>query len=115
MSEIGTHVRKAQRRGRGAASNASGRYEAEERVLVDDGWGDGNRSVESGGACGPAGKRPGLPADPRPGPGESGNFFFRRLITVLRPVWNDIVAKPRLLRETRRLSRGRVDGADASL
>ncbi|MFC3226526.1 PA0069 family radical SAM protein [Marinibaculum pumilum] len=49
MSEIGTHVMKAQRRGRGAASNASGRYEAEERVLVDDGWGDQDRSPEDGG------------------------------------------------------------------
>jgi len=39
MTEIGTHVRPEQRRGRGALSNASGRFEAEERVLVDDGWG----------------------------------------------------------------------------
>src|SRR5271169_3701615 len=28
-----------QRKGRGAASNASGRFEAEQRVAFDDGWG----------------------------------------------------------------------------
>ncbi len=39
MTEIGTHQHKSLRRGRGAASNASGRYEAESRVQVDDGWG----------------------------------------------------------------------------
>lgn len=38
MTEIGTHAHPEQRRGRGALSNASGRYEAEERVQVDDGW-----------------------------------------------------------------------------
>jgi hypothetical protein len=33
-------------RGRGAISNASGRYEKTQRVLVDDGWDDGWRSVD---------------------------------------------------------------------
>ena len=31
----------APRKGRGAASNDSGRFEAEQRVAFDDGWGAG--------------------------------------------------------------------------
>ncbi|MBV9548072.1 MAG: PA0069 family radical SAM protein [Alphaproteobacteria bacterium] len=37
-------IRSEQLRGRGALSNASGRYEKQSRVLVDDGWDDGWRS-----------------------------------------------------------------------
>ena len=36
--ESGTAVEEKRRRGRGAQSNASGRYEAEARVSFDDGW-----------------------------------------------------------------------------
>src|SRR6201998_1346982 len=36
--ELGVAVEKTRRRGRGAQSNASGRYEAEARVAFDDGW-----------------------------------------------------------------------------
>ena len=65
MSEMGTHVRKVLRRGRGAASNASGRYEAEERVLVDDGW-------ETG--AGPSDDRlPGRGGGPADGNGADGS------------------------------------------
>ena len=35
---VGTHVGAERRQGRGAQSNASGRYEAEARVAFDDGW-----------------------------------------------------------------------------
>ena len=35
---VGAHVGLKQRPGRGAQSNASGRYEAEARVAFDDGW-----------------------------------------------------------------------------
>ncbi|HSR77914.1 MAG TPA: radical SAM protein, partial [Xanthobacteraceae bacterium] len=35
---IGTRVGAERRQGRGAQSNASGRYEAEARVAFDDGW-----------------------------------------------------------------------------
>src|SRR3974390_440078 len=35
---IGGAVEREPRRGRGAQSNASGRYEAEARVAFDDGW-----------------------------------------------------------------------------
>lgn len=36
--ELGVAIDRARRRGRGAQSNASGRYEAEARVPFDDGW-----------------------------------------------------------------------------
>src|SRR6516164_3159527 len=36
--EIGAAIDRERRRGRGAQSNASGRYEAEARVAFDDGW-----------------------------------------------------------------------------
>ena len=36
-------IQKDRLRGRGALSNASGRYEKTSRVLVDDGWDDGWR------------------------------------------------------------------------
>src|SRR3974390_2632877 len=36
--ELGVPVERGRRRGRGAQSNASGRYEAEARVAFDDGW-----------------------------------------------------------------------------
>ena len=36
--ELGVAIDRARRRGRGAQSNASGRYEAEARVAFDDGW-----------------------------------------------------------------------------
>src|SRR5499427_1484130 len=38
FSEIGVAIDRERRRGRGAQSNASGRYEAEARVAFDDGW-----------------------------------------------------------------------------
>ncbi len=38
FAEIGVAIDRARRRGRGAQSNASGRYEAEARVAFDDGW-----------------------------------------------------------------------------
>ena len=38
FSEIGAAIDRERRRGRGAQSNASGRYEAEARVAFDDGW-----------------------------------------------------------------------------
>src|SRR5215468_9611473 len=38
FSEIGVAIERERRRGRGAQSNASGRYEAEARVAFDDGW-----------------------------------------------------------------------------
>jgi hypothetical protein len=34
----GTRIDTERRRGRGAASNASGRYEPQARVVFDDGW-----------------------------------------------------------------------------
>src|SRR5438067_13826225 len=36
--ELDVPVERGRRRGRGAQSNASGRYEAEARVAFDDGW-----------------------------------------------------------------------------
>src|SRR6187399_3536955 len=36
--ELGVAIDRQRRRGRGAQSNASGRYEAEARVAFDDGW-----------------------------------------------------------------------------
>ncbi|MCK1362054.1 PA0069 family radical SAM protein [Bradyrhizobium sp. 199] len=36
--ELGVAIDRARRRGRGAQSNASGRYEAEARIAFDDGW-----------------------------------------------------------------------------
>ncbi|WFU70792.1 PA0069 family radical SAM protein [Bradyrhizobium sp. CB2312] len=36
--QLGAAIDRARRRGRGAQSNASGRYEAEARVAFDDGW-----------------------------------------------------------------------------
>ena len=36
--ELGVAIDRARRRGRGAQSNASGRFEAEARVAFDDGW-----------------------------------------------------------------------------
>jgi DNA repair photolyase len=39
MGDPGTQVHPERRRGRGAVSNASGRYEAERREAFDDGWG----------------------------------------------------------------------------
>src|ERR1700744_901777 len=36
--ELSVAIEKARRRGRGAQSNSSGRYEAEARVTFDDGW-----------------------------------------------------------------------------
>ncbi|GGI26497.1 PA0069 family radical SAM protein [Bradyrhizobium guangdongense] len=38
FTELGVAIDRARRRGRGAQSNASGRYEAEARVAFDDGW-----------------------------------------------------------------------------
>ena len=38
FDEIGIAIDRERRRGRGAQSNASGRYEAEARVAFDDGW-----------------------------------------------------------------------------
>jgi DNA repair photolyase len=38
LPELSVAIEKARRRGRGAQSNASGRYEAEARVTFDDGW-----------------------------------------------------------------------------
>src|ERR1700748_3028195 len=38
FSEIAVAIDRERRRGRGAQSNASGRYEAEARVAFDDGW-----------------------------------------------------------------------------
>src|SRR5690606_6384646 len=38
FAEIGVAIDRARRRGRGAQSNASGRYEAAARVAFDDGW-----------------------------------------------------------------------------
>lgn len=38
FDELGAAVESERRRGRGAHSNASGRYEAEARVMFDDGW-----------------------------------------------------------------------------
>jgi DNA repair photolyase len=38
LVEIGLAIDRQRRRGRGAQSNASGRYEAEARVTFDDGW-----------------------------------------------------------------------------
>jgi DNA repair photolyase len=38
VPELSVAIEKARRRGRGAQSNASGRYEAEARVTFDDGW-----------------------------------------------------------------------------
>src|SRR6185295_6227242 len=35
---VDTHVGSDRRRGRGAQSNASGRYEPKARIAVDDGW-----------------------------------------------------------------------------
>jgi len=37
-SELAVAIEKVRRRGRGAQSNASGRFEAEARVTFDDGW-----------------------------------------------------------------------------
>ena len=39
MAGMDMPVALRQRKGRGAASNASGRFEAEKRVEFDDGWG----------------------------------------------------------------------------
>ena len=39
MPAMDMPVAHGQRKGRGAASNASGRFEAEKRVAFDDGWG----------------------------------------------------------------------------
>src|ERR1700741_5638772 len=36
--ELAVAIERERRRGRGAQSNASGRYEAEARVAFDDGW-----------------------------------------------------------------------------
>src|SRR5579871_5338877 len=36
--ELGVEIGRERRRGRGAQSNASGRFEAEARVAFDDGW-----------------------------------------------------------------------------
>ncbi|HEX8826657.1 MAG TPA: radical SAM protein, partial [Xanthobacteraceae bacterium] len=36
--ELGTAVERERRRGRGASSNSSGRYESLARVAFDDGW-----------------------------------------------------------------------------
>src|SRR6478735_5366841 len=36
--ELGVAIDRARRRGRGAQTNASGRFEAEARVAFDDGW-----------------------------------------------------------------------------
>src|SRR3954463_15614812 len=36
--ELAVAIDRERRRGRGAQSNASGRYEAEARVVFDDGW-----------------------------------------------------------------------------
>src|SRR5450755_1998767 len=36
--ELAVAIEKVRRRGRGAQSNASGRFEAEARVTFDDGW-----------------------------------------------------------------------------
>lgn len=38
FEQIGIAIDEERRRGRGAQSNASGRYEAEARVAFDDGW-----------------------------------------------------------------------------
>lgn len=38
FADLGVPIDRARRRGRGAQSNASGRYEAEARVAFDDGW-----------------------------------------------------------------------------
>jgi len=43
---LNTTVRREALHGRGALSNASGRYEKQTRVLVDDGWDDGWRSED---------------------------------------------------------------------
>ena len=40
-----TRVELNARRGRGAVSNASGRFEAEQRFIVDDGWGSAERDL----------------------------------------------------------------------
>ncbi len=41
---LGSTIRHARLQGRGALSNASGRYEKQARLLVDDGWDDGWRA-----------------------------------------------------------------------
>ena len=41
---LDTTIRPEVLRGRGALSNAVGRYEKQTRVLVDDGWDDGWRA-----------------------------------------------------------------------
>ncbi len=38
FDEIGISIDRERRRGRGAQSDASGRYEGEARVAFDDGW-----------------------------------------------------------------------------
>ena len=38
VPELSVEIARGRRRGRGAQSNASGRYEAEARVAFDDGW-----------------------------------------------------------------------------
>ena len=43
---LDTTIRRDVLQGRGALSNASGRYEKQSRVLVDDGWDDGWRSED---------------------------------------------------------------------
>jgi DNA repair photolyase len=45
---LDTTIRRESLRGRGALSNASGRYEKQARVLVDDGWDDGWRPEDGG-------------------------------------------------------------------
>jgi len=40
---LDTTIRHDALRGRGALSNAVGRYEKQTRTLLDDGWDDGNR------------------------------------------------------------------------
>ena len=56
------------KKGRGAVSNASGRYEPFTRVAIDDGWGQAPESFPPG-TFPPEGCAPGAPAqDPPPGP-----------------------------------------------
>ena len=43
---LDTTIRPEALRGRGAVSNAVGRYERHTRVLLDDGWDDGWRSED---------------------------------------------------------------------
>ena len=58
------------KKGRGAVSNASGRYEPFTRVAIDDGWGDPAAVFPPDGPGGSAcGSRPGLGEPPAPPPG----------------------------------------------